>query len=225
MIDFLWKSPNFISAEMEREREKLWAYFPDRGSVEERERNADLRKIRAHLEGRKLFGHFPHYLAQSNLYLVLSLFERHLLCIAHLQENKGRPLLSEVKGSGVDRYLRFLKLHDIKFDKIPWYHEVQAVKSIRNCMLHAGGELALSRDRTFVEQVVGSELYKPPARRGDEGMIDDYGRPEIEIKEGRLLLNWYFPIRAEIATAEYLYELVEAIPPALGAAEVPYLPA
>lgn len=218
LYDYLWKSPNFLSSEIEVERKKLDAYFPDTGTDEQRVIKRELRQQRAALEGRKLFGEFPIFVAQANLFLATSVFERHLHQLCRVRENACGSELATTRGNGNQRYFDYLQSGGIALKNMHFIDCARATIEIRNAILHADGDLSLSRRATYLRQVIEKRLYMKSERRASgEGMVDDWGRPEIAIVENRLTINHYFAFRAAANFQDLLMELTEAIPEALNA--------
>ena len=137
--DYIWKDPRLIEHETELELQKLPLYFPN---------DPQIAALRWHRESEKLTRVFPYLIAAGNLFSVVSLFESYLLLLGgNLQNHSGIPLDS-VKGQGATRLFNyFKKIIKLPPDAVPLYEQVQAAVKIRNCLAHASGMLAWSRER------------------------------------------------------------------------------
>lgn len=213
LADFIWKTPRLIDDERERERKKLHLYFPDEGDDERRSRNAELRKLRAYLEGKKLVFEFPEFMAHSNLFMAASAFERHLLGFAKdVEQISGRPL-KEVKGQGVSKLFRYLGENGYDPSKIAFYEQVDAFLTIRNALLHASGDLELCREAPKIKQIVQHSIFIERSRRAKGGLPDECGRPEAVIIADRLLINNNLAFRAAAYFKQFLLELGRNVQP------------
>jgi hypothetical protein len=204
LSDFIWKTPRLLEDERRREDDKLFAYFPDEGDHDTRQRNADLRKLRAYLEGVKLAVHFPEYMAKSNLFMAASAFEFHLLGICEdVQVGTGQKI-EATKGQGISRFLRYLRTAGLDPAKIDLYEQVDAILALRNALLHAFGDLKLSREAGKIVSIVRALKYIEPARRKGGGVIDERGRPEAEIVNDQLQISNHFAFRASAYFSHFL---------------------
>jgi hypothetical protein len=211
--DYLWKSPSFINTQIDIEREKLDAYFPDEGSEDERHEMARLRSLRSAHEDAKLLGYFPLHVSNANLFLATSFFEKHLLrLVRYLEEDGGSPI-SEAKGNGISRYFVYLRKNNLEPRELRDEAQCDAAIVLRNALLHASGDLSLSRDAHRLKKIVQDRLYMPKSRR-DSGdtMKDDIGRQEVTIKENVLIINHFYSMRATRHYFNFLLDLSEKIP-------------
>jgi len=148
--DYIWKSPRLIEHETKLELEKLPVYFPN---------DPQTAKLRWEFESRNLTKVFPYLIAVGNLFSVASLFETYLLLLgSKLQDHSGLPLES-VKGQGVAKLFAYFKELGIPPNSVPLYEQVQAAIRIRNCLAHASGMLAWSRDNKELRRLQASGAY------------------------------------------------------------------
>lgn len=216
--DYLWKSPQFIQTERKIEANKLRHYFPDSGSEEERRLSAEIRGLRSAHENQKLFGDFPILIARSNLFLTIALLEEHLIALAHRTREDSETLLQATRGNGIERCFRYFRNQAILPEKSERFDEVLVAITIRNALLHASGDLHLSRDSQRIRQIVAGSLHVEKARRGSgPGMADDEGRPELAIVGDQLVINHYYPFRVAGHCRTFLLDLSSKIPSALTA--------
>lgn len=150
LLDYIWKAPRLIDYENKLEQSKLDLYFPDR---------PDLAKIRWNRESKKLSMIFPYYIAVSNLYIALSMLEIYLLSLH--KTIKGSLSIDEggIKGQGSIRIFNYLRAAGIAVSSVDLYSQVQAALQIRNCLLHAGGLLADSRNDKEIRRIVSDMTY------------------------------------------------------------------
>lgn len=148
--DYIWKSPNLIAHETKLELRKLPAYYPN---------DPKTAKLRWKLESHKLNRVFPYLIAVGNLFSVVSLFESYLLLLGgKLQEYRGVPL-SSTKGQGVTKLFNYLRTLAVHPEEVPLYEQVQAAIKVRNCLSHASGMLAWSRDETELRRLQAGGTY------------------------------------------------------------------
>ena len=154
--DYVWKSPRLIEHETKLELEKLPAYYPNDPKTAE---------LRWKLESKNLTRVFPYLIAVGNLFSVASLFETYLLLLGgKLQDHSGIPLES-VKGQGITKLFNYFKSHGVFPNSVPLYEQVQAAIRIRNCLAHASGMLAWSRDDKELRRLQSSGAYLSPEHR------------------------------------------------------------
>ena len=211
LLDYIWKSPNFIENEIKTERQKLDAYFPEAGNEADREQRLLLRKLRAHYEGENLFGRFPKFMASSNLFLSASLFEHFLLRLCRAVETHTNQPLSDQKGNGVDRYLRFLGATLGPLNTSEHYTEVGAAIVIRNALLHADGEIEVCRNRVRLQQIVSKKLYLARDHRAEKDSSDSSWHPTVSITgdPARLKINNDYSYIAAAYLKKFLLSLTK----------------
>jgi len=154
--DFIWKAPNLIDHERELELSKLDAYFSN---------HPELRKRRWETESHKLDHKFPYLIAVGNLFSAVSLFESYLLLLAGELQPHVTIQLRDVKGLGVSRLFKFFRLVGIFPEQLPLHEQVQAAIKIRNCLTHASGMLAWSRENDDLRNIQSSGAYLSPEHR------------------------------------------------------------
>ncbi|MGP0203767.1 MULTISPECIES: hypothetical protein [unclassified Pseudomonas] len=170
--DFIWKAPRLIDHERKLELSKLDAYFPN---------HPELRKRRWESESHKLDHTFPYLIAVGNLFSAVSLFESYLLLLAGELQPHVNVQLQDVKGQGVNRLFKFFRLVGMSLDQVPLYEQVQAAIKIRNCLTHASGMLAWSRENDDLRKIQSTGAYLSPEHRK---MRLDRGRQFDEILVG-----------------------------------------
>ncbi|SEJ39023.1 hypothetical protein SAMN05216201_1082 [Pseudomonas linyingensis] len=154
--DFIWKAPRLIEHERELELSKLDAYFPN---------HPELRKRRWDLESHKLDHTFPYLIAVGNLFGAVSLFESYLLLLAGEIQPHVAVQLRDVKGQGVSRLFRFFRLVGMSPEQVFLHEQVQAAIKIRNCLTHASGMLAWSRESCDLRRIQSAGAYLSPEHR------------------------------------------------------------
>lgn len=148
IMDFIWKSPNIIDHETKVEKSKR--YF---------EENSELHKLRAEEETRKLKGVFPYLITVGNLFSVMSAFETYLYLVTIELEKDTKKNISEIKGAGINRIFKYLKYIGVNYDKIDYYLQINAAIKIRNCFIHASGQLTWSKEKEILNNIVKSGEY------------------------------------------------------------------
>lgn len=217
LSDFIWKTPRLIEDERTRESKKLHAYFPDEGDVERRQRNSDLRKLRAYFEGVKLELHFPEFMAKSNLFMAASAFEYYLLGLCEDVQDSTGLKFADASGQGVSKFFKYLKTAGHNPAGVELYEQIDALLTLRNALLHAFGMLELSREAAKVSSIVKSLKYIEPSRRKNGGLVDECGRPEALIVENRLRVTNNLSFRASAYFCTFLLALGARIQATKGA--------
>ncbi|MCP4487625.1 MAG: hypothetical protein GY820_09970 [Gammaproteobacteria bacterium] len=156
VADYIWKSPRLIEAETKSELEKLKAYFPN---------DEELQKIRWKHESRKLERTFPYLIAVGNLFSTLSLFESYVLLVCEEIEKEGGSKVRDTKHSGISRLFVYLRQNGINLEDCEVFPQITAAIKIRNCMMHASGMLAWSRESTELKRIQRSGLYLSKTHR------------------------------------------------------------
>ena len=213
LLDYIWKSPRFVRYESELEEKKLEGYFP------EEEAKSDphvefLRNARKYFEDKQL-QRFPRYIAASNLFLATSLFEHYLYAICRGFERLCDCKVTEQRGNGCERFFRFLEQAGFKPRNASLYVQVDAALTIRNTLLHANGDLRLSRERRKVEDISNRKLFMKPDRRKSPGMLDDWGNEEVYISSDKdhMNINNFYSYRAAVQYREYLLDISQPLCP------------
>ena len=215
LLDYVWKSPRFVQYEADLEEKKLEAYFP-KAEADANPRVDFLRRARKHFEDDKLHRHFPRYIATSNLFLATSLFEHYLLSICRKAEKSCEQKIADQRGNGCERFFRFLKEIGFETYDAYLYNQVDAALTIRNAMLHANGDLRLSRERRKVENICNKELFIEPSRRKiGNGMADEWGKEEISISSdlNYVNINNFYSYRATAYYRDYLLDVSKPLYP------------
>ena len=211
--DYLWKSPDFINHEIKIEKVKSDSYFPDVGTDEDRASNAQLRSIRKFMEESKLFRDFPIFISNANLFITASWYEKHLLLLSRMREAAGYGALQDSPGQGVSRYHKYLSRNGMPSDSLEFFEQVKANILIRNALLHASGDISLSRDAKEIERVVRNQTYREVrSRRENGGILDERGKPEIIINDGGVIeINRYFAFNALKYFKETLLQICKSM--------------
>jgi hypothetical protein len=162
--DYFWKSARFLDDELLRELKKIADYYPLSGDPESDRLALKLGEVRWSREQKKAKGAFSFLISAGNLFTSVSMLEQYLfrMCkeIEASPSNQGKLL--DVRGNGVDRYFRYLRIHSVKPESIPFFHEILAIITLRNCVYHANGLLELSREAGYVRRIVEQKLYYEP---------------------------------------------------------------
>ncbi len=160
--DYVYKSPRLLTHEKNLERRKLAVYFPEVGIDAE---------IRSHYESVKLNETFPRLIAMGNLFLVLSVFENYVFDLLKLLQDHN-PVVPKLSLSrGVAEHLKATKAYGAEPYEAKYYEQVLTAISIRNCLMHAKGLLASSRQadalRTRIShcKFLSSDLKKRRSER------------------------------------------------------------
>ena len=157
LLDFIWKSPNFIDLEISRELEKINFKIPTNASKKEVLDALFYKQFRKEFELRKFKERFPVYLNSSNLFIAASLYELHLLRICQYAEKFTDERIRDQNGQGYSKCSNFLKKIGIRRSSLPHFREAEAAIVIRNCLMHAGGVLELSKDRDRIKQIANND--------------------------------------------------------------------
>jgi hypothetical protein len=148
-LDYVWKTPRFIKSEENIELEKLEAYV---GRVKE---------ARWEHEYRRLNYVFPYLMAAGNLFTSASLFETCCLRLCKELEIASKKSISDFRGNGISRLFGFITSCGINTNIIKLRQQVDAALTIRNCLFHASGLLAWSRDEAKLRAVISNVTYLP----------------------------------------------------------------
>jgi hypothetical protein len=159
VADYIWKAPRLIEHEFKLEVPKLAAYFPLTGNPEHDANSKKLRRVRWHLEGKKLNQVFPYLIATGNLFSSVALFETWNLILCKELEKMKKIKISESSGDGISRLRKFMSRAGIDFTKAPLRHQIDAIFKIRNCLFHASGLLAWSRQESELRTIVKNASY------------------------------------------------------------------
>ncbi|HVL72023.1 MAG TPA: hypothetical protein VM434_09075, partial [Beijerinckiaceae bacterium] len=81
VLDYIWKTPEFLRSQIGLEVSKLEEYFPVQGDPKEEALILRLREARWRDESRKLGVVFPYLTAVGNLFTSVSLFETYCLML------------------------------------------------------------------------------------------------------------------------------------------------
>lgn len=213
LLDYIWKSPRFVEYEAELEERKLEEYFPEEEAKSD-PRIALSRSFRRHFENEQI-GRFPRYIATSNLFLATSVFEHYLYAVCRGFERLSDCKIADQRGNGCERSFRFLEKAGLKPRSPRLYPQVDAALTIRNTLLHANGDLRLSRERQKVEDITKRKLFMERGREKNTGIVDDWGHDEVLISfDGdHININNFYSYRAAAQYREYLLDISKPLYP------------
>lgn len=154
--DYVWKSPKLIRHETDLELGKL-KRFPSNKRY--------LASLRWRGEAKKLEVLFPSLISVGNLFNAASLFERYLLLLASLLQDRSGKRIEPAKGQGLTKLFNYFKECGLPGGSVPLYEQVQAAARFRNCLVHAGGILAWSRDAKEIKRIQSNCSYLSPSDR------------------------------------------------------------
>ncbi len=160
--DFIWKTPTLIEHQTEIEKAKLYQYFPD---------DVRMRLLRWRLESRKLEKIFPSLMSTGNVFIVVSLFEMYALRLCLLTQTFSEASLRGTKGQGISRTFEYLRGTGIDHGSCRLWTQVDAALKIRNCLMHASGFLAQSRDEKDLRRILKSGTFLPREHRNSKDMV------------------------------------------------------
>jgi hypothetical protein len=175
LLDYIWKTPEFIEGQIEIERQKLDDYFPTFDNADS-DPYVALRAFRCEHESHKLTVVFPSLMATGNLFAAVSLLEAYFLRLCQVLETQTSQQLANFRGSGLSRLIGYLKYAGLNPHNVHEWQQVDAALKIRNCLMHANGLLSWSRDATTLRTIVNSALYVPKEvriRRKEGGKPSD----------------------------------------------------
>lgn len=148
---YIWKIPRFLESEEQNERQKLDAYFPpeDKSDLNQRRRST-----RAEMEFKKIWIDFPVFQRTSNLFMVISVFEHHLVRLveAAIQDQRRSPRGVADAMNQVVSVAPFLKEDDC-------YAAVDSAIKIRNRLVHSGGKLGSTTRCDEMREIVSEMTY------------------------------------------------------------------
>jgi len=179
LADYIFKLPRFLDAEIEIEKKKLFDYFPKSNDPETDQRNAGLRAMRFDLEFGNLLGRFPRFMAASNLMQACSLFENALLRVCRTH-GSFQAWSSAQQSKGVAGLFRFLAATGRPAAALSFGRQVEIALLFRNCLVHANGLLALSRNETEIRRIIKAREFVETERRGKYDPAGDFWRAKIE---------------------------------------------
>lgn len=192
LADYIWKIPRFLETEEQIEKEKLWQYFPRQSDPEKEKETEFYRLLRLSHEFPKIDVKFPSYLGTSSLFLATSVYESFLYDIC--QEIEKRTGEQGYTG-GITRMMQFLKHQGMNPAANPYYEQTDAAVTLRNCLFHADGRLALSREAAKVRHIVTKRTFIEKERR-NRIHDDDHEEVRIDPHADRVRVNNYFAFRA-----------------------------
>ena len=207
LLDYIFKTPQFIDGQVAIERRKLDSYFPAQSGPNPDEHVTYLRNLRSEIEGARLFNDFPRFMAASNLFLAAAIFERFLYEICKKVES-AELQLSDQRGNGIGRYFGFLCKVGLLPDKTSFYQQIDSAIAFRNALLHADGRMEICRNSSKIERIVRSHLYIEPSRRLNGPHTDENGHPEVGLSgyPVQLKIDNFYVYRATAYFRDYLLD-------------------
>lgn len=160
IMDFVWKSHYTITHEQAIEAEKVTHYFPDA------EKHADIIAARAAIHKRRWDNTYPYMISSGNLFSTLSLFEAYILRLAIATEQVSEIQVSSTKGVGSEKIFNYFRKLGISPENIAMHEPIKCAQKIRNCLMHAGGLLQLSKDADTIRTIVERKIYLCSEDRG-----------------------------------------------------------
>lgn len=160
IMDFVWKSHYTITHEQAIEAEKVTHYFPDI------EKHAEIIAARAAIHKRRWDNTYPYMISSGNLFSTLSLFEAYILRLAIATEQASEIQLSSINGAGVEKIFNYFRKLGIPLETIAVHEPIKCAQKIRNCLMHAGGLLQLSKDADTIRTIVERKSYLCSEDRG-----------------------------------------------------------
>jgi hypothetical protein len=183
LADYIFKLPRFLDPEIEIEREKLWSYFPKSDDPEQERRNAYRRRLRFEREFGNLLVRFPRFMSAANLMLACSVFEHKFLMICRSHPSFAGHR-NQAARQGVSRLFGFLASIGIDLKSVDKHEQVQVAILFRNCLVHANGLLALSRDEDRIRSICDRRQFVEMERRQSYDPEGKFWRAKIEEREG-----------------------------------------
>jgi len=157
VADYIWKSPRLLTHEKNFEQEKMAAYFPNGGEA------ADDRR---HHESTKLNATFPRLIALGNLFAVLSVFENYVLLLLQILREHDKTVPEHALGRGISDHLKATKAYGAEPYNAKYYEQVCIAISIRNCLMHANGLLAVFGKAEVLKTQIVQRRYLLDNRKG-----------------------------------------------------------
>lgn len=148
--------------------------------IEEHESLSWTRYSYRHDLSAKITQEFPQYQRQSQLIMIVSLFEDYLnqLCLSIQKTNELHVALTDIKGSGIERAKTYLKkVVGIQFSSASnAWNSILNAQSIRNIVAHNAGHLDEFRHTKHLNVVKDSNDLD----------AEEFARLHLIIKEGYL---------------------------------------
>jgi hypothetical protein len=180
VCDFVWKSPRLIETETELEKNKIRSYFPlSKGKEKD---HLAIIGVRWALEHNKLVNVFPRLIAVGNLFNSVSLFEVFCLSLCRELERATGKRLLDSKGRGISKIFNFLQRTNIDLECVPLREQARAAFVLRNCLIHAGGQLAWSRDASDVKAIVKRSSHLSKDHQARQKKSKDFPRTALIVK-------------------------------------------
>lgn len=153
--DFVYKSKSSIDQEKKIEQGKIDSYFP--AGIDERTDN--LRRLRAERAAQRLEHTYPYMLATGNFYAVLSLLEAFILLLTKETSVLFDQDYRDAAGMGLEKMYNHLRGVGIDLNKAKHYQAISSAFTFRNCLIHCGGVLQLSREREKIKRILSQRQH------------------------------------------------------------------
>ncbi len=153
--DFVFKSKSSIDQERKIEQRKINDYFP--AGIDEQ--TDALRRLRAERAVQRIEHTYPYMLATGNFYAVLSLLETFLLMLVKETSVLFDQDYREATGVGLEKIYSHLRGVGVDLNKAENYQAVSSAFTFRNCLIHCGGVLELSRDGQKIKRILSQRQH------------------------------------------------------------------
>ncbi len=141
-----------------------------------------LRERRFVHEFGKLLVDFPDFMGSSSFVMVLARLEYFLFLICKDHERASNIRLDQFKdGSrGVRRLLNYVASVSRRYAPDDKLEQVRHAITLRNCVVHANGVVALSKDEARIREIVAARLYYPEQLRSSQDTERCVHHPKVE---------------------------------------------
>lgn len=153
--DFVFKSKSSIEQERKIEQIKINDYFP--AGIDEQTNT--LRRLRTERAVQRIEHTYPYMLATGNFYAVLSSLEIFLLMIVKETSVLFDQDYRGATGVGLEKIYNHLRGVGIDLNKAENYQAVSSAFTFRNCLIHCGGVLELSRDGEKIKRILSQRQH------------------------------------------------------------------
>lgn len=201
--DFVFKSKSLVERERKIEQRKINNYFP--AGIDER--TDTLRRIRTERAVQRIECTYPYMLATGNFYAVLSLLETFLLMLAKEASVLFDKDYKGVSGVGVEKIYNHLRGAGIDLNKAENYQAISSAFNFRNCLIHCGGVLELSKEKDKIKRIICQRQHLSGVARENAKMEDSSVRGIAFVGHSafgeRLLINNDYAYLVSIYASSY----------------------
>ncbi len=218
LADYIWKTPSFLGAELENEKEKLSTYFPFNGNADNDEQMRRLRNTRFALEFPKLLLDFPVYMAHANFLIAFAHYEDQLSSI--LDSLSKKEDFADVRKfqKSARKMLGYIERNVDKSDPYNLSEKIKSAIHIRNCLIHANGFVRRVDAPDELEKIIRQRLYLPQrkesAANAQHEKIEnekDYIRIEDTKHGPRIIIDNLYAWRACVLFRNHLLGVVNRV--------------